>query len=33
MDTSALIAKLHITQMQAQQLALGAPATLTVPRG
>jgi RND family efflux transporter MFP subunit len=31
MDTSALIAKLHITQMQAQQLALGAPATLTVP--
>jgi len=31
MDTSALIAKLHIAQMQAQQLALGAPATLTVP--
>jgi len=31
MDTSALIAKLHIGQMQAQQLTLGAPATLTVP--
>jgi HlyD family secretion protein len=31
MDTSALIAKLHIGQMQAQQLVLGAPATLTVP--
>ena len=31
MDTSALIAKLHIAQVQAQQLALGAPATLTVP--
>jgi RND family efflux transporter MFP subunit len=31
MDTSALIAKLHIAQMQAQQLELGAPATLTVP--
>jgi HlyD family secretion protein len=31
MDTSALIAKLHIAQTQAQQLALGAAATLTVP--
>jgi HlyD family secretion protein len=31
MDTSALIAKLHIAQMQAQQLSVGAPATLTVP--
>jgi len=31
MDTSALIAKLHITQMQAQQLEIGAPATLSVP--
>ena len=31
MDTSALIAKLHVGQMQAQQLALGAAATLTVP--
>jgi multidrug efflux pump subunit AcrA (membrane-fusion protein) len=31
MDTSALIAKLHIAQMQAQQLELGAAATLTVP--
>jgi multidrug efflux pump subunit AcrA (membrane-fusion protein) len=31
MDTSALIAKLHIAQAQAQQLALGADATLTVP--
>ena len=31
MDTSALIAKVHIGQMQAQQLTLGAPATLTVP--
>ena len=31
MDTSALIAKLHIAQIQAQQLSLGAPATLTVP--
>ena len=31
MDTSALIAKLHITQIQAQQLAIGAPATITVP--
>jgi HlyD family secretion protein len=33
MDTSALIAKLHIGEMQAQQLALGAAATLTVPGG
>jgi multidrug efflux pump subunit AcrA (membrane-fusion protein) len=31
MDTSALIAKLHIAQVQAQQIALGAAATLTVP--
>jgi multidrug efflux pump subunit AcrA (membrane-fusion protein) len=31
MDTSALIAKLHVGQMQAQQLSLGATATLTVP--
>ena len=31
MDTSALIAKLHIAQMQAQQIDLGAAATLTVP--
>jgi RND family efflux transporter MFP subunit len=31
MDTSALIAKLHIAQRQAQQLSLGAPATMTVP--
>ena len=31
MDTSALIAKLHIAQMQAQQLSIGATAKLTVP--
>ena len=31
MDTSALIAKLHIAQTQAQSLTLGAAATLTVP--
>ncbi|MEO8736868.1 MAG: efflux RND transporter periplasmic adaptor subunit [Edaphobacter sp.] len=31
MDTSALLAKLHISQMQAQQLSLGAPATITIP--
>jgi len=31
MDTSALIAKLHVAQAQAQQLTLGAAATLTVP--
>ena len=31
MDTSALIAKLHIAQMQAQQLSLGASATVKIP--
>jgi HlyD family secretion protein len=31
MDTSALIAKLHVAQVQAQQLAVGAPATISVP--
>jgi RND family efflux transporter MFP subunit len=31
MDTSALIAKVHVAQIQAQQLSLGAAATLTVP--
>jgi multidrug efflux pump subunit AcrA (membrane-fusion protein) len=31
MDTSALLAKLHISQMQAQQLSLGAAATITIP--
>jgi len=31
MDTSALIAKLHIAQMQAQQIQLGSPAKVTVP--
>lgn len=31
MDTSALIAKLHIGQMQAQNLKVGAPATIAVP--
>lgn len=31
MDTSALLAKLHISQMQAQQLSLGAPAMINVP--
>jgi HlyD family secretion protein len=31
MDTSALIAKLHIPQAEAQQLALGGAATLSVP--
>ena len=31
MDTSVLIAKLHIAQRQAQQLALGAEATLIIP--
>jgi HlyD family secretion protein len=30
MDTSALLAKLHISQMQAQQLKIGAPASITV---
>jgi HlyD family secretion protein len=31
MDTSALIAKLHVGQTQAQSLRLGAPATVKVP--
>lgn len=31
MDTSTMLAKLHIAQVQAQQLKVGAPATLTVP--
>ncbi len=31
MDTSALIAKLHISQILAQQLSVGAAATITVP--
>src|SRR5665213_450587 len=31
MDTSALIAKLHVSQTQAQSLKLGAPATINVP--
>jgi multidrug efflux pump subunit AcrA (membrane-fusion protein) len=31
MDTSALLAKIHIAQIQAQQLVLGATATLTIP--
>lgn len=31
MDTSALLAKLHLSQIQAQQLSLGASATITVP--
>ncbi len=31
MDTSALLAKLHVAQTQAQQLTLGASATITVP--
>ncbi len=31
MDTSALIAKLHIAQIQAQQMSLGAAASITVP--
>ncbi len=31
MDTTALLAKLHISQMQAQQLSLGAAATITIP--
>ena len=30
MDTSALLAKLHLSQIQAQQLTLGAPASITV---
>jgi HlyD family secretion protein len=31
MDTSALLAKLHLSQLQAQQLSSGAAATITVP--
>ena len=31
METSALIAKLHIAQIEAQQLTIGAPATINVP--
>ena len=31
MDTSALLAKLHLSQTQAQQLPMGAAATITVP--
>jgi HlyD family secretion protein len=31
MDTSALLAKLHVSQLQAQQLSLGAAATIAVP--
>lgn len=31
MDTSFMIAKLHIAQIQAQQLELGSPATITLP--
>jgi HlyD family secretion protein len=31
METSALIAKLHIAQIQAQQLSVGSPATISVP--
>ena len=31
MDTSALIAKVHVAQIQAQQFAIGAAAKLTVP--
>lgn len=31
MDTSVMIAKMHIAQADAQQLAIGAPATMTVP--
>jgi HlyD family secretion protein len=30
METSALLAKLHISQIQAQQLSIGAPATIAV---
>jgi HlyD family secretion protein len=30
MDTTALLAKLHISQIQAQQLSIGAPATIAV---
>ena len=31
MDTSSMIAKMHLAQSQAQQLVLGAPAEITVP--
>lgn len=31
MDTSFMIAKLHVAQIQAQRLSLGSPATITVP--
>ncbi len=31
MDTSSLLAKLHIAQMQAAQLTVGSPATLAIP--
>jgi HlyD family secretion protein len=31
METSTLIAKLHIAQAQAQQLAVGSPATISIP--
>lgn len=31
MDTSAMIAKMHVAQDEAQQLVLGAPATLEIP--
>jgi HlyD family secretion protein len=31
MDTSVLLAKLHLSQSQAQQLSLGAPATISIP--
>jgi multidrug efflux pump subunit AcrA (membrane-fusion protein) len=31
MDTTALLAKLHLSQMQAQQLSLGAAATIVIP--
>jgi HlyD family secretion protein len=31
MDTSFMIAKLHLAQIQAQRLSVGSPATMTVP--
>jgi HlyD family secretion protein len=31
MDTSFMIAKLHVAQIQAQRLSVGSPATMTVP--
>lgn len=31
MDTSVLIAKLHIAQIEAQRVSMGSPATITVP--